>query len=237
MNQNNNLYFIKILERTFSSSDLKQSLNKAFKEIAGKGTLPEYEEGFNNFQMFIKAIDKHLSGDPELVERFKIDQWKSKMLDLITGTFKGSGDEKLELIGFIQTNPELFSSYEQIREELKKFLPKVFPIQIEIEKDGEMLGKHEFDRDTANITIKNISTGFYRVLLSTGRLLWEGNLPEEKLLWVKAYPQQKLPVAAETEPLKQRPTLTESLITDEIVLEVYPGIESGIILLKLRIEL
>jgi len=156
-----------------------------------------------------------------------------KLNDIASGIFKGSDAEKQKVLKLIKDNPDLYSKYSKLYNYLAAFSSEDHVFQIEIEKDGHSIGVFEFNKESNRILIKEISKGAYSIKLSTGRLLWEGKLREEDLIWTKAFPKEGLPAAAETEPIHQRPTLTESLLEGEIVMEVYPWLKSGIILLSL----
>ena len=79
-------------------------------------------------------------------------------------------------------------------------------------------GRAAFDR---------IFPGHYHLEIETGQLLWEAELREEDLMWTKAFPDQELALAATTEEVHAEPTRSFSLLDGEIILNVYPGIESG----------
>ena len=65
------------------------------------------------------------------------------------------------------------------------------------------------------------------VRFSNGRVLWEGDLTKEDLIWAFAYPAMDLPMAAETEAGQQDPTRAISLLEGEFILYVFAGLEAG----------
>jgi hypothetical protein len=69
--------------------------------------------------------------------------------------------------------------------------------------------------------------GKHKVRLSNGRVLWEGDLEKEDLIWAFAFPERDLPMAAQTESHVQEPTKTLSLLEGELIMYVYAGLESG----------
>jgi len=75
--------------------------------------------------------------------------------------------------------------------------------------------------------IGNVLPGRYTVRFSNGRVLWEGELSKEDLLWAYAFPGKDLAMAAETEVSQGKPTRTISLLSGEIMLSVFAGLESG----------
>lgn len=234
MTESRDLHFIRILLNAFGSKDKKEALKAAFKEIKNKGKLPEYRTASKNFEKFLKIVDDSVSSQPDIRHNLETEMSESTLIDLVTDTFPGNDEEKQKVLSLIKKNPGLLSEYERIRNELSEFLPKPEQVQIEIEKNGKPLGLFEFDTATSRILVREVEPGDYLVKLSSGLLLWQGNLSREKLVWTSAFPGEKLPAAAETEPLRRKPSYREDLAEGEIRLEILPGLESGAMLLTLR---
>jgi len=233
MTDSQNLYFIGILQQALDSSDVTVALKLAFQEIETKGKLPDYREGYKKYQDFMRVVDDYVSSEPELKNEIKFEIMESRIIDLVSGTFEGSEQEKKQILELISEKAEFLSEYERMRDELSEFLPGPAPIQVEIVRDGQSLGFYEFDEKSPTILIKDVLPGEYAIRLVTGRLLWQSELANEKLCWKDAYPKQKLPAAAETGVIRQKATITENLLGGEIRLEVFPGVESGAIVLTL----
>ncbi len=81
-------------------------------------------------------------------------------------------------------------------------------------------------------SIVSISPGDYSLMLDTGRLIWEGSLTNRDLIWSEAFPGKPLDLAADTGATQLQPTRQESLLGGELILRVFPGLESG----RLEIE-
>lgn len=234
MAENRDLHFIRILLNAFGSKDKKEALRTAFKEIKEKGKLPEYRTAWKNFKKFLKTVDDYVTAQPATTDSIETELSESTLIDLVTDTFPGTGEEKQKILALIKKNPDLLSQYERIRNELSAFLPKPEQVQIEIEKNGKPVGVFGVDAATDRILIREIEPGDYRLKLSSGLLLWQGSLSREKLLWTTAFPGEKLPAAAETEPLKRKPSYTEDLAEGELRLEILPGLEAGTLLLTFK---
>jgi len=234
MAENKDLHFIRILLNAFGSKDKKEAMKAAFKEIKEKGKLPEYQTASKNFEKFLKIVDDYVTSQPDIRNNLETELSESTLIALVTDTFPGTDEEKQKVLALIKKDSVLLSEYERIRNELSAFLPKPDQVQIEIEKNGKPLGVFEFDAATSKILVREVEPGDYVVKLSSGLLLWQGNLLREKLVWTYAYPGEKLPAAAETEPLKCKPSYREDLAEGEIRLEIVPGLESGAILLTLK---
>ncbi|MBI4659763.1 MAG: hypothetical protein HY735_13060 [Verrucomicrobia bacterium] len=78
-------------------------------------------------------------------------------------------------------------------------------------------------RDTAT----GLRPGTYTLMLSTGRVLWQGELSQEQVLWDKAFPDESLPLAADTGTDQDHSTVRQSLLDGEILMSVCPGLGAG----------
>lgn len=81
--------------------------------------------------------------------------------------------------------------------------------------------------------IAGLLPGFYSIRLETGRLLWAGHLREEDLLWALAFPSTALSLAADTHDTQDQWTRELKLLQEEIIVNVYPGLESGMLGIKI----
>jgi len=99
-----------------------------------------------------------------------------------------------------------------------------------LHRDG---GVAEESGAAARVCFGPIEPGPYSLSLSTGRLLWEGELTASHLLWQEAFGDTPWEMAAETEVGDEEPTLTESLLDGELLLQVFPGLEAGAIAIRM----
>jgi hypothetical protein len=230
MTDNKGLYFISIIERALDSNDPASALKGAFKKITELGRNREYQQGFLQFQAFLRScIKAYLSGAPDREQ--SIHQALYRLLhDLATDSFEGAKVDQAALIQFFQRNDRWRTEYERLKTELTDLQAPSPPIQIEILKDGRLI--ESFDAAEIPIEIKDIEPGHYTTRLSTGRILWEGLLREQHLLWLQTHGDEDLRLAAGTEDQEAEPTISELLIKGELRLEVLPGLKSG----KIRID-
>lgn len=117
---------------------------------------------------------------------------------------------------------------EAVVEESEKFDVQ---LRIILHKDGHLFADERVGADMP-IDFENITPGAYQILLETGRLLWEGEISEKLLLWDFSFPDQELDLAADTDEILFRPSKKFRLLNGRLVVEIYPGIESG----KIRIS-
>lgn len=230
----NNLYFIQLLQKAFKSSDRKLAFKAAIEEIKSKGILPEYRKGYDNFLAFMNAIEEHLMSEPELMDDLKTGIIETKMIDLLTDTFTGSVKEKQEIINLIKADPGMLLTYNELKAEMAEFLPKNPRLLIEIEKDGNPFASFAHVASSESILIKGVTPGNYIIKLSTGLLIWQGQINDKQLIWKKAFPKEKVKAAAETKVIGQKSSVTEPLLNGELILEVFPGLESGAIQITFR---
>ena len=226
------LYFIRILQAAFEERDRTEALKKAIEEITSLGKEPGYLEGFQNFQKFVRALDDQTVLDEYFQQDARSAYLEARIFDILTDTFSGTEDEKRALTRLIEDDPEITSALELMRENLASLLSEDVESIIEVEKGGLSFGLYRLEKGFHRIVIPGIQAGEYAIRLSTGLLLWEGQLEAEKLLWHLAFPGQKLPAAAESRRLSQQATLTMELMDGEISLVVLPGLESGTILVN-----
>jgi hypothetical protein len=234
MTENQNLYFIRLLHEAFRNPDRKRAIKAAIDEIESKKKLAEYREGYRNFQAFLKAIDKYASSDPEIAGSLGAEIIESKMIDILTNTFQGNEKDKQAISELLKSDPGLLSDYEALKTEISEFLPTETLIIIEILKDGRSYASFAYEPSTKLISVKGITPGSYAIRLSTGLLLWEGQLREKELVWTKAFPKEKVKAAAETKAIGRKASLSKPLLNGELTLEVFPGLESGAIQLSVR---
>ena len=69
--------------------------------------------------------------------------------------------------------------------------------------------------------------GAYTLRMAIGRILWEGSLGRQDLEWAAAHPGRPLDLAADTGDELVEPTREYSLLRGELVMKVFPGLETG----------
>ena len=79
-------------------------------------------------------------------------------------------------------------------------------VEIIVERDGDVVATCRFEHGIGTAIAQNLVAGEYVLRFDTGRILWNGRLAEEDLIWKKAYPRRNLPVAADSGRPTQVPT-------------------------------
>ena len=226
MNDNKNLYFIRILAEAFDSPNPVESMHKAINEIMTLGEQEEYAEGYKYFNEFIEVGMISSMRDEDNHEML-IDKIISMLL---SDDVRLSEEKKIEILDKIKNNPKLFKRYEEIYEEYFKQIP----LEIEIFKEGNKISSQPIGKSSKEIVFNNIYPGEYIIGLSNGRLLWEGEVLKKDVVWEEAFPERQYPMAADTGDENIQATRTEKIITGEITLALYAGLESGKIVVTLN---
>lgn len=225
MTNDKNLYFIPMIARALESDDPIKAMDEAFDEIRQLGTLPEYSEGFLQFVEFTKAaLDASGGASENSIQEIR-DAVYGLMYDLASHTFTGSAEQEKTLRTAFMEMPGWRSEYERVQKEAEAFLRHEQPIGVEVLRMDRRLGT--FALSELPVTLFSIAPGRYVVRFSNGRVLWEGDLAKEDVIWAFAYPALDLPLAAETDREHQTPTRTISLLDGELLISVFAGLEAG----------
>jgi len=224
------LYFIPIIARAIESTNPKRAMIVAFDKIVELGDKPEYKEGYRQFSEFLKATFMPTEEeDDKKIELIK-HAIRRLIYDLVTDTFEGDEEQKEALVVAFKNKSQWNNEFNRIENEAQPFLPPETPMEIELLM-GEQLVE-SFLISNIPITISSVSPGRYVVRISNGRLLWEGEIRREDVIWTYAFPQKDFPMAAKTETLHQEPTRTISLLDGELIIYVFAGLESGRVIIK-----
>jgi len=98
-----------------------------------------------------------------------------------------------------------------------------------LERDGNRVGAWTLDRLPFRGTVVNVQPGLHRLAVDTGWVLWEETLTPTELLFTHAFPQQGLPLAAQTEEVMFAVTRDVSVLDGALKIRVHPGLESGVL--------
>jgi len=225
MADSKSLYFIPIIARAINNVDPKKAMKEAFDEINELGNRPENKKGFSQFLTFVKAsFDPSGEGGNQKIEIIN-NAILRLIYDLATDTFEGDQNQKEDLIAAIKSNRKWNAEYERVIEEAQDFLGPEASIEIEILRNGQNIASFTINKDSD--TISPIFPSKYEIRFSNGRVLWEGELTREDVIWTYAFPGENLPMAAETETHRPEPTKRISLLNGELIFCIFAGLEGG----------
>jgi len=230
----NNLYFIPIIAHALEQKEPEKALKEAFEEIRAKGQRPEYSNGFKQFQQFMEIAKQHISDQKQDLITITHKIISELILEFVTGTFEGGEEERQAVEQLIMSRPEWQNEYRNLCAEIQETERYPSQINILVEKEGNLFGKMSFEEVQGFTSLQNIVPGHYIIKLETGRVLWEGELTEQDLIWTVAFHGLPLKVAADTKDLPKEPTREERLLNGELVLRVFPGLESGRIGIEIK---
>mgnify|MGYP001081935287 CR=1 FL=1 len=115
----NDLYFIPIIAKALEQKDTEQSLKKAVEKIKSLGTMPEYKQGYEQFEQFMDIVN-------EQVKKKEPDDLSGKdlimelIIDLASDTFEGSDDDRQKALSIIKSHPQWQKEYDQLVTEIKE---------------------------------------------------------------------------------------------------------------------
>ena len=222
----NDLYFISIIAKALEQKDSEQSLKQAFEEIKSLGTKSGYEQGFQQFQQFMNTVNEQAKKEGA-DDQLKTEIAKQLIVELATDTFEGTDEDKRKALSIIKSNPQWRKEYDQLVAEIEELSQVPESIEILISRDNKPFKSVTFMEVPGTKGIDRIIAGVYNIAFAAGRIIWEGELTEQNLLWGKAYPGRHVKLAADTTGQKSEPTKEISVLDGEIIIRVFPSIESG----------
>jgi hypothetical protein len=227
---NDDLYFIPLLQKALAEPDREGSVTEAFVEIERLGSQPKYAKGLVQYRLFMETVLTSASlahtGKPFRI----LDLVDQLVSELATDSFEGSGQEREQAREFLAS-----LRYQTDRSDSPSSPAPCFPhIELIIEKDG--IRMHSFPASGAPVrtTLPYVEPGAYALRLSTGRLLWEGDIEEKDLHLPTAFPGRALALAADTGGLPRQASREIELLEGEVTLQVFPGLETGQIEIEVR---
>lgn len=226
----NDLYFIPMIADALREVDPEIALMKAIEEIVSLGKRPQYERGFTHFQRFMAEVKKHRERPSQKPEDYAFEVIRRLALQVAGGLLEE--DEARAVLGMTGLKPPWQEELEKLCKETSESEMHRLP-EIIIEKNGECIASIPCETLPVTTEIENVKPGFYAVKLDTGRLIWEEELTEHELLWIYAFPEQALDLAADTEETVERPTREVTLLGEHLIIRVFPGAESGCLQLKI----
>ncbi len=133
------------------------------------------------------------------------------------------------------------SEYRQGFLQFNKFMEEVFAhesreryLDIVIFKNGKQIMAIPIAELSFVTQVKNILPGHYEFRLDTGRIIWQGEFTEKDLFWTYAFPGRALALAADTGHGSSRKTREIKLLNGEMIIRVFPELESGRIELEIK---
>jgi hypothetical protein len=102
-------------------------------------------------------------------------------------------------------------------------------VQVIIIADGAEIASFPLRQSHLFRATAGVVPGLYTIKLSTGRILWMGELTRSDVHWYEAFPGGDLKLAADTGDQKPLPTKEITVLHGEIIIRIFPGFEGGTI--------
>jgi hypothetical protein len=222
----NELYFISIIAKALQQKDTEQSLRQAFEEIESLGTSPGYEQGYKQFQQFMGTVNKGAKNKTS-DSQFRDEIAKELIVELATDTFEGSEEDKNKALHIIKSNPQWKDEYDKLVGEIEELSRFPEAVEILILRDNKSFKSVTFDDIPGSKTIDGIMAGLYDISFTSGKSIWKGQLTRQSTVWAEAYPGRPFDLAADTEGKVPEPAKQITLFDGDIIIQIYPSIESG----------
>jgi len=224
---NNDLYFLRLIGAAFQEPDPKAALRDAIKEIKSLGKQPEYQQGFLQFQRFMAEMQEGIKALPKSPGGPIPDEVLDFILQIAADSFEGSQAEVEALQDLVKSSPVWKEGFETLCEEVSKSEAPDWELMAVIESNGETISSFPLQNPPFSKKIKNLSPGHYVLRLNTGRILWQEELTERDLIWTAAFPGRDLDLAADTGGLAPPMTREFRLLDGDLIIRVFPEIDSG----------
>jgi hypothetical protein len=215
------LYFIAMLQGALQDPEPRQALGRAFDTIRHLGAQTSYRSGFENFQQFMEEVQS-------CRDLVKGDGVRELILELVTDAVAFNRGQRDAAMRVIDSNPGWKSEYEQLRSQVAE---EISPT-VEVYSGNQLIGEMIFDKLGDSRSLGQIAPGQYLLRLSTGLVLWEGQLTSRDLSLVEAFGPESLELAAETAEVPEPPFRQIELRDGEAMLRIFAGPECGRIEVK-----
>lgn len=125
-------------------------------------------------------------------------------------------------------------------EQYRAFMAEVHAslhLEFSVHRDGVPVGRTTAHSGGGLSLLTGITPGLYELYLSTGRLVWQGTLTDEDVLWHIAFPRENLRMAADSGGgTDGPPSRTEVILGGDAELLVFAGVSAGRLGIRLRTQ-
>jgi hypothetical protein len=229
----NDMYFIVIIADAFRQANRQAALKEAFEKIKSLGQKDEYKSGYEQFERFMAAVDSHTKKNK--ARGLWDNIVKVLITELATDTFEGTDEQRQKILEIITSNPKWQKEYESLANEVQLISVPFEQIEISILRDEKTINTVQLTKKSCSKVLDKILPGLYKIVLSTGRVLWEGQLCDNELIWSKVFEGKPIKMAADSGSVKAKPTKSINLLAGEISLNIFAGIEAGSLEIKMNL--
>ena len=223
----NELYFLKIIAKALTKTDMETALIAAFKEIETLGNIPEYTQGYKQYLWFMEEIHNILNQSADLLDNKM--QIHDTALQVAAGLIDQHDQDIKAALALIKSRSDWLKVFRKITNTIVSTETKPLELKICIEKNNETIYSFPVRPGPIMETVSDITPALYSVKLNTGRILLTTELTESDLIWGAAFPEKDLELAAATDDEESKPTRQFSLLNDYLQIQVFAQMKSGYI--------
>jgi hypothetical protein len=228
------MYFISMLADALRQPNCKHKISEILAKIEKLGQNQHYRQGLFQFQRFMAEVRKHWESGYSKSYDISPYTLRDLALRLATSILEDEQNDAQTILNLIRTQPRLRRDFNKLRLEASKSEADDQIKKIVVEQDGNHFYSLQFNLKPVTGRIKKVEPGRYVVRFNTGRIIWQGDLTEQELIWDKAFPERELELAADTGDAPPIATKEITLFNKEITIKVIPGIESGNIEISIK---
>lgn len=228
------LYFLRLICDAILQPNPNTAIVGAFQKIIELGQQPEYMLGFQQFKRFMAVIKDSIEGESKKTASKTGLVLNDLILQISNGLIEGDHNKIADFIKLIRFHPDWQENFDQMQQKYSIADARIIQLQIIIEKNEEIICSIPVEDDALFKKINNLTPGLYFVKLNTGRILWQGELTDQDLVWTTAFPETDLAMAADTGDHADHVTREISLLAGNLVIRVIPALEGGCIELEFR---
>ena len=226
--------FLKALMAAWEADDRRAALSGVLRQVVSRDSASTHNEHCANTRAFFEQVERQLQLDRVAKSHF-LEAIRSLLTDLATDTWEGKPEDLEALLSFCEGHPQLAGELGALREELAPSLGSRVPLFLTLRRGPEAQVIH-VPLGPEAVSVPDVVPGEYSLTLSTGQLLWEGEVRPEQVIWSRAFPGRALPMAAETDLPVGEPTYVVDLLGAELSLTLHAGLEAGTLRLARRGE-
>jgi len=227
----NDLYFVPVSVKALDSPQPETALLRAFAEIEERGQQPEYRWGHAQFRRFMDLVvgTADRSHDASVVP----EDAATLMVELTAGCLEGTAEEA-PVRALLVSRPVWREALEALMREMAPPVHESGTVDLTVMGPEGVTESIHLSAEVESAWLTKVVPGPYLMRLSTGRVLWNGQLAAADLLWSEAYPEGDLRFAATDKHHERIARRTIPVLGGEVMLHLYPGPESGELRVVLR---
>ncbi len=230
------MHFISLIQKALLETDPQKALTDAIDEIMALRNNPEHAGEFAMFSSFMAEVFETWRIQEQLSIEAAKDIIEDITLQLTADTVMESMVDNVVMQG-IDWPPGFI---DHLGKRIRTLLPgddiEHPEAELDVFRNGRTVSTIKLELTDASHYIKDVRPGDYAFSLGTGRLLWEVTLEEKDLYLTEDSPGKNIPLAAGTGE-ERRPAASRvmSVLGGEIVIRIFPGLESGWIEIQERV--